>query len=730
MQIKEHLNSPQTEAVKHCGGPLLILAGAGSGKTRVLTYRIAYLLGQERVSPFNILAITFTNKAANEMRERVDSLVGQRAERMWICTFHSACVRILRKEISNLGYDSNFVIYDSADQQTLIKQCLKEFNIDDKRFSPRSIAAGISLAKNKLIRPKEYEDNASDFYEQTISKVYNLYQARLKKNNALDFDDLLMNTVLLFEKHPEILADYQDRFKYILVDEYQDTNYAQYRLVRLLVREHQNICVVGDDDQSVYSFRGADIQNILDFERDYPKTKVVRLEQNYRSTKMILDAANELIKNNNGRKTKKLWTENPGGSPVALYTAQDEHKEAYYIAQKIIEGKNQKNRLYKDYAVLYRTNAQSRVIEEVLMRNNIPYTMFGGLKFYERKEIKDIAAYLKVISNTADTISLQRIINIPRRGIGEASLAKVSACAAEKGISLYEAMGQAEAISGLTSRIAMLIVQFHALLEELRTAKDNTSVTALTSLVFDKSGYLKELEGEKTIEAETRIENLKEFLTVTAEYDKGSEENSLEEFLSGVSLVADIDSLDERTDAVVMMTLHSAKGLEFSVVFMIGMEEGLFPHFRSLNSLQENEIEEERRLCYVGITRAREELHLLNARQRMLYGNHMHNQLSRFVGEIPDHLLSPVGNGMRQGSSWGSAKKSQNASQSASAAKISPVGVSGGLLVLGDKVEHGKWGQGVVVSVKGENADTEISVAFPDQGVKTLIAKYAPLKKI
>ncbi|MBU7008672.1 DNA helicase PcrA [Phosphitispora fastidiosa] len=751
MQLTHKLNPSQAEAVEYCSGPLLILAGAGSGKTRVLTHRIAHLIRNKGVAPYNILAITFTNKAAQEMKERVERLLGNQADHMWICTFHSACVRILRKEIGALGYDTSFVIYDSADQQTLIKQCLKELNIDDKRFPPRAVGAGISQAKNSLTGPEAYEKKAADHYQQTVSSVYQLYQKKLYTNNALDFDDLIMKTVILFQKYPDILESYQERFKYILIDEYQDTNHAQYRLVRLLAEKYRNICVVGDDDQSVYRFRGADIKNILDFERDYSETRVVRLEQNYRSTKNILEAANEVIRNNIGRKKKRLWTENQEGTPVRLFTAQDEHQEAYYAARKIVEGHDQQDRAYRDFAVLYRTNAQSRVVEEVLMRNNIPYTIIGGLKFYDRKEIKDIMAYLKVVCNTADSVGLQRIINVPRRGIGDASLARVYAYAAENGLSLYSALSEVELVPKLQTRAVKPLQGFYSLIEEFREKKDGISVTDLTKEILDKSGYMRELQGEKTVEAETRIENIKEFLTVTAEYDSGREEGSLEEFLAEVSLVSDIDNMKEDTDVVVLMTLHSAKGLEFPVVFMIGMEDGIFPHSRSIG--EEAELEEERRLCYVGITRAREEIYLLNANQRTLYGNFMHNAPSRFIREIPEGLTETVDtggagatgmprDGFRQESRWGS-RSAGSGGRSAGLGGLnsygSASGASGGTGMgsvvpgsyrLGDKVEHAKWGQGVVVSVKGENDDAEISVAFPGLGIKTLIAKYAPLRKV
>lgn len=737
MQYTANLNAPQAEAVKCHEGPLLILAGAGSGKTRVLTQRIGYLIGEIGVSPYGILAITFTNKAAGEMKERVESLVGQTAQDMWIFTFHSACVRILRREIGDLGYDTNFVIYDSADQQTLLKQCLKELNVDDKRYPPRSVGAGISQAKNKLLDPVAYDKQAYDHYQQTVARVYKLYQDRLKKNNALDFDDLIMKTVELFTKHPEILDRYQERFKYILVDEYQDTNHAQYRLIKLLGAKYRNVCVVGDDDQSVYNFRGADIQNILDFERDYPEAKVIRLEQNYRSTQTILDAANEVISNNLSRKKKRLWTENQKGSLISLFNAQEEHGEANYVARKIVEGKSLNNRSYSDFAVLYRTNAQSRVVEEIFMRNNIPYTIVGGLKFYERKEIKDILAYLRVLSNPSDSVSLQRIVNVPRRGIGDASLAKASGFAAEAGISLYDAICRAGEVPGLGSRPVKLFEQFICFTEELRSKKDSVTVSALTREILDRSGYLNELQLEQTVESQTRIENLQEFLTVTEEYDKKSPESSLEEFLAGVSLVSDIDNFNEESDAVILMTLHSAKGLEFPVVFMVGLEEGIFPHSRSLYE-GEQEMEEERRLCYVGITRAREELHLVHAMQRTLYGNYMHNAPSRFIREIPDHLIQKEGfmskaetvaRGPFTKGLGGSGFGSGYSSPSPAAISYSPK-AEAGTFVLGDKVAHGKWGEGVIVSVKGEGPDAEISVAFPGIGIKSLVAKYAPLKKV
>lgn len=729
MSLIEKLNPPQQAAVTTTEGPLLILAGAGSGKTRALTYRIAYLLNERRVSPYHILAITFTNKAASEMGERLADLIGVRSEHLWVCTFHAACVRILRREIGVLGYDSNFVIYDSADQQTLIKQCLKELNIDDKRFPPRAMAAGISGAKNKLWGPAEYEKRAFEYYEQTVAKVYELYQRKLRANNALDFDDLLTLTVKLFEENPEVLESYQDRFRYILVDEYQDTNHAQYKLVNMLAQKHRNLCVVGDADQSIYGWRGADIQNILDFERDYPNAQVIKLEQNYRSTKVILEAANKVIKNNLGRKETRLWTENEDGMPIEIFRARDEHQEAYFVADRIYRLHQEENRPYSEFAVLYRTNAQSRVVEDVFMKHNIPYTIVGGLKFYERKEIKDIIAYLRVILNSADAVGLHRIVNVPRRGVGDTSVGRMTEYARENGLSLYQAMEQAAEIPGLTGRAVNPVREFTKLLNEWRGKLGELSVTSLVEEILDRTGYMRELQGENTVEAETRIENIKEFLSVTKEFDEHSEEKSLEEFLAGISLVSDIDTYEDRSDVVVLMTMHSAKGLEFPVVFVVGLEEGVFPHSRSL--LESAELEEERRLCYVAITRARERLYLTCASERNLYGNRMYNPRSRFLEEIPGHLLS--------------GDKEDKSSRSSAAAPSSPgrpafgigtpaqpasTGTAPGLFQLGDKVMHAKWGQGVVVSVKGQGEDAELSIAFPDQGIKNLMVKYAPVKKI
>ncbi|MFZ5639289.1 MAG: DNA helicase PcrA [Bacillota bacterium] len=739
MSLLEKLNPPQREAVTHTEGPLLILAGAGSGKTRVLTYRIAYLLHEGGVSPHNILAITFTNKAAKEMKERLADLIGIQSEYLWVCTFHAACVRILRREIGVLGYDRNFVIYDSADQQTLLKQCLKELNIDDKRFPPRAMAAGISGAKNKLWGPAEYEKRAFDYYEQTVARVYELYQKKLRANNALDFDDLLTLTVRILEENPEVLRFYQDRFRYILVDEYQDTNHAQYRLINMLAQKHRNLCVVGDADQSIYGWRGADIQNILDFERDYPDTEVIKLEQNYRSTKVILEAAYKVIKNNQERKETRLWTENAEGAPIELFRAQDERQEAYFVADRIYRMHQEENKPYSEFAVLYRTNAQSRMVEEVLLKHNIPYTIVGGLKFYERKEIKDIIAYLRVILNPADTISLHRIVNVPRRGIGDTSVGKMTEYARGNGLTLFQAMGQVTEVPGLTGRVTKPVLELIKLINGWREKLADFTVTALVEEILDKTGYMRELQAENTVEAETRIENIKEFLSVTKDFDKHSEEKSLEEFLAGISLVSDIDTYEDKSDAVVLMTMHSAKGLEFPVVFVVGMEEGIFPHSRSL--LESAEMEEERRLFYVAITRAMEKLYLTCAWERNLYGNRMYNPRSRFIEEIPEHLLSggEEDGGARQGyggrvvpfpAPQAAGRPAKNASVPAAQGQPAATGAAPGLFRLGDKVMHAKWGQGVVVSVKGQGEDTELSIAFPDQGIKNLMVKYAPIKKV
>ncbi|WP_031515521.1 DNA helicase PcrA [Desulfofalx alkaliphila] len=713
--ILENLNEAQRQAVQQTEGPVLVLAGAGSGKTRVLTHRIAYLL-KEGVAPWNILAITFTNKAAREMRDRVEQMVSaSQARELWVSTFHSACLRILRREIQALGYDRNFVIYDDADQQTVIKECLKELNIDDKRFSARSISAAISAAKNKLMEADRYLEQAEDFYTQTVARVYQLYQQNLLINNAVDFDDLLLLTVKLFEQHSHVLTYYQDRFKYILVDEYQDTNQVQYVLVNMLAQRHRNLCVVGDPNQSIYRWRGADIENILNFERDYKEARVIKLEQNYRSTQTILEAANAVIAHNASSKKLKLWTALGEGEPIVFKYCQDERDEGYYLSRTIRRLVSEEGYRYSDFAVLYRTHAQSRAIEERLMTANIPYNIVGGLKFYDRKEIKDLLAYLRLLVNPRDAVAFQRIINVPKRGIGPASVAKMQNWAAENKVGLVDALANAAVIPGLTAKVRAAAAELADMFGQLKEQEGYLSVTDLVEQVLERSGYLNELKKEDTVESRTRIENLQEFYTVTKEYDLNNEEGSLEDFLANISLVTDLDSYQGDANAVSLMSLHMAKGLEFPVVFLTGMEEGIFPHLRSLD--EPEEMEEERRICYVGITRARRLLYLTYCWSRTLYGRTQNNLPSRFIEEIPDELIS---------------RDVLHQSGSNNSIRTSPAGASKevGTFLLGDNVVHRKWGEGVVVAVKGEGKDAEIKVAFPEQGIKTLIAQYAPLEKV
>ncbi|MDS1028976.1 DNA helicase PcrA [Bacillota bacterium LX-D] len=724
--LLDKLNPAQKEAVLHREGPLLILAGAGSGKTRVLTHRVAYLIDQG-VDPSQILAITFTNKAAKEMKERLTSLVGSRAvDRLWVSTFHACCVRILRKEIGNLGYQSNFVIYDTGDQQTLIKNCLRELNLDEKKFTPRAVAAAISNGKNQLLSPEQYDRLSANFFANKVSEVYRLYQEKLKANNALDFDDLLMLTVKLFKENTPVLHYYQEKFKYILIDEYQDTNHAQYLIVKMLAKGYRNLCAVGDPDQSIYGWRGADIQNILDFEEDYPEAKIIKLEQNYRSTKTILQAANNVILNNTGRKQKELWTDNEKGRPITCFMGQNERYEAQFIVDEICKQHQVDGIPYSDFAILYRTNAQSRIIEEVLVRNAIPYEIFGGLKFYERKEIKDILAYLRVLANPADDISLERIINVPKRGIGDATLNKVQEFAAGQGLSIYNALKIVQEIPGLSSRFINSLKQFSDLLEKFRAKMDRIPLTELVQIVLNDTGYLAELEVEKTVEAQTRIENLQEFLSVTAEFDRQSEDKTLVTFLAQTALVTDLDAYTENEEKVVLMTLHTAKGLEYPVVFLAGMEEGVFPHTRAL--LDEGELEEERRLCYVGMTRAQQNLYLTRAWQRTLYGNTVYNAPSRFLDEIPEHLKEDY-----QANKSNSSHFAGTSSKTASISKNVGTGAASKSMEsfnLGDHVAHQKWGEGVVVKVEGKGENIQLNIAFPDLGIKTVMAKYAPITKL
>lgn len=735
------LNPQQAEAVINTEGPMLIMAGAGSGKTKVLTCRVANLL-QKGVRPYRILAITFTNKAAAEMRERVNNMSGPAAKDVWLFTFHAFCARFLRMEIDKLpGYGGNFAIYDTADSQNLIKQILKEMNLDDKRFQPSGILSRISNAKNALQDAAAFARQAGDFYEQKVADIYSRYEQKLQLNNALDFDDLLMLSIKLLQENKEVREKYQDRFDYLLVDEYQDTNHAQYLLTKFLAAKHRNICVVGDADQSIYGWRGADIQNILDFEKDYPDAKVIKLEQNYRSTQIILNAANAVIENNTGRKPKNLWTENKSGADIIYFQAVDERDEARFVIEQLQNLQRTENKKLGDMAILYRTNTQSRIFEEMLIKSGISYNMVGGLKFYERKEIKDIIAYLRVIFNPADSLSLLRIINVPKRGIGDASLAKIQAYAAANNVSLFEAVSNAAAIDGLSSRFVSKLDDLAGIIFELMNLANEAPVEDLIDRVLRDTGYLEELENERTPQAQSRIDNLHELISVAQEFAASEEENNLENFLAHVALVSDIDDTELGEDAITLMTLHSSKGLEFPVVFLVGMEEGLFPHARTL--MDETEIEEERRLCYVGITRAKEKLFLSSTKMRTIYGNTVTYPPSRFLQEIPARLVKTIKRqerfsaleNFKQVSEKYSARPQKPAStfNPHSFMPQKPAAAAGGTgtrFNTGDRVSHSKWGEGMVVSVKDSPDGQEVKVAFAGAGVRSLLTKYAVLKKL
>ena len=735
------LNPQQAEAVINTEGPMLIMAGAGSGKTKVLTCRVANLL-QKGVRPYRILAITFTNKAAAEMRERVNNMSGPAAKDVWLFTFHAFCARFLRMEIDKLpGYGGNFAIYDTADSQNLIKQILKEMNLDDKRFQPSGILSRISNAKNALQDAAAFARQAGDFYEQKVADIYSRYEQKLQLNNALDFDDLLMLSIKLLQENKEVREKYQDRFDYLLVDEYQDTNHAQYLLTKFLAAKHRNICVVGDADQSIYGWRGADIQNILDFEKDYPDAKVIKLEQNYRSTQIILDAANAVIENNTGRKPKNLWTENKSGADIIYFQAVDERDEARFVIEQLQNLQRTENKKLGDMAILYRTNTQSRIFEEMLIKSGISYNMVGGLKFYERKEIKDIIAYLRVIFNPADSLSLLRIINVPKRGIGDASLAKIQAYAAANNVSLFEAVSNAAAIDGLSSRFVSKLDDLAGIIFELMNLAGEAPVEDLIDRVLRDTGYLEELENERTPQAQSRIDNLHELISVAQEFAASEEENNLENFLAHVALVSDIDDTELGEDAITLMTLHSSKGLEFPVVFLVGMEEGLFPHARTL--MDETEIEEERRLCYVGITRAKEKLFLSSTKMRTIYGNTVTYPPSRFLQEIPARLVKTIKRqerfsaleNFKQVSEKYSARPQKPAStfNPHSFMPQKPAAAAGGTgtrFNTGDRVSHSKWGEGMVVSVKDSPDGQEVKVVFAGAGVRSLLTKYAVLKKL
>lgn len=759
MSIYESLNPVQQEAVYHTEGPLLILAGAGSGKTRVLTHRIAYLIDECQVNPWNILAITFTNKAAGEMRERVDQIVDFGAEDIWVSTFHSTCVRILRRYIDRLGYDRSFTIYDGDDQKTVIKEVCKKLNIDTKIYKERTLLSAISSAKDEMIGPKEYLlRSEGDYARQRIAQVYEEYQKRLRSNNALDFDDLLFKTVELFKTDAEVLNYYQDRFKYIMVDEYQDTNTVQFQFVSLLAAKYRNLCVVGDDDQSIYKFRGANIHNILDFEKTFPDAKVIKLEQNYRSTKTILDAANGVIHHNQGRKDKTLWTDNEQGVPIALNQYQTEYEEAMGIVNDIAAKTERHEAEYKDFAVLYRTNAQSRVLEEKFVTRNIPYRVVGGVNFYQRKEIKDILAYLKIINNGQDDVAVRRVVNVPKRGIGATTVTKAAEYADQWGISLYEAFKQVDGIPGL-GRAAAKINGFVNLIQVFRTKADYMSLAELYDEVLEDTGYLKELQAEQTDEATTRIENLDELRNKIVAYEEETEQPSLNELLEQIALVADVDNMDDSDNKVILMTLHSAKGLEFPYVYLCGMEDGLFPSYMTIANDDPMEIEEERRLCYVGITRAMKKLTLSYAMCRMIHGQTQYNKISRFVKEIPPQLIGgslprerfprkaeddlpwntgSASNGIsgfggsRMGTGVGNRgiRQSHKFDVSAFAKKGGDMKKTAPDYEVGDTVKHIKFGTGVVQAIKDGGKDYEVTVDFPKYGPKKMFAGFAKLKKV
>ena len=734
------LNKEQLDAVQTINGPMLILAGAGSGKTKVLTCRIAHLL-QQGVRPYRILAITFTNKAAAEMRERVDRMAGAAARDVWLFTFHAFCARLLRYELENLsGYANNFAIYDTSDSKNLIKQVLKEMNLDEKRFPLPAIISNISNAKNALLLPDAYAREASGYYEQQVAKIYDAYQKKLQANNAVDFDDLLLLALRLLQENPAVREKYQRKFDYLMVDEYQDTNHAQYLLTKLLAAGHRNICVVGDADQSIYGWRGADIQNILDFEKDYPDAKLVKLEQNYRSTQVILDAANAVIDNNSGRKPKNLWTANGNGSEIIYYQANDERDEARYVIENMQKLQLNEGAKLGDMAVLYRTNAQSRVFEEMLIKSGIAYTMVGGTKFYERKEIKDALAYLRLLYNPHDSLSLLRIINVPRRGIGDATLARLQEYANASGQSLFEVVTNAADVPGLASRFANKLDELSGLLFELMGEAADVPVKQLLDDVLLKTGYLEELQNSKDPQDESRVENLKEMLSVTEEFavkcERNGEEPTLENFLADVALVADIDDAELGEEAVTLMTLHSAKGLEFPNVFLVGMEEGIFPHSRTL--MDENEIEEERRLCYVGITRAEKHLFLSNARTRTIYGRTQYYTPSRFLQEVPRNLVHVIKRPVVQRPAMTSQVHKPTAKENANwfeqhKASFFPresSAAAGCSFHVGDKVMHKKWGAGTIVTAKAAEDGQEVTVAFAGGGIRSLLTKYAKLEKL
>lgn len=741
-ELLANMNPRQKEAVMHTEGPLLLMAGAGSGKTRVLTHRIAYLIEEKNVNPWNILAITFTNKAAREMKERVNQLLGSGGEDVWVSTFHSMCVRILRRDVDQIGYSRNFTIIDTSEQNTLMKRVLKELNIDPKKYDPRSILGAISNAKNELLTPADYENQQGSLFEQIVGRCYALYQKELRNNQCMDFDDLIMNTIRLFKENEDALQFYQRKFHYIHVDEYQDTNHAQYTLVNLLADRFKNLCVVGDADQSIYGWRGANMQNILDFEKDYPDAAVILLEQNYRSTQTILNAANQVIRNNRNRPDKNLWTENRAGEKITYYRGDSERDEARFIVSEMQKQIADKGRKFGDFAVLYRTNAQSRVIEEMLLKANVPYTMVGGRKFYDRKEIRDILAYLSAIANPSDSLSLERIINVPKRGIGATSVEKLREFASLHEWSLLEAAMNVD-LANISGKAGKELGSFGMMMDQFAQMIPYLSVTELTKEILDKTGYKQDLINQNNLESQSRLENLEEFLTVTQEFDKRFEaqneddadapEEKLTVFLNDLALLSDVDSYEEESSQVTLMTLHAAKGLEFPVVFLIGLEENIFPLSRAL--MEESELEEERRLAYVGITRAEEELFLTNAFSRTLYGCTQYNRPSRFVEEIEQDLLQSLGERTQPKGAAASFqpkvfKPTYTQPRQSTVSSRQTTTAAGNQWQVGEKVNHKKWGVGTIVRTTGAAQDLELDVAFPQQGVKRLLAAFAPIEKL
>jgi len=765
-EILNGLNDKQYEAVTTVEGPCLVIAGAGSGKTKVLTHKIAYLIGEKGAKPWDIIAITFTNKAANEMKERIANLVGDAAKDIWMGTFHSICVRILRRFIDRIGFDSSFIIFDTSDQKTLIKGCLKDLAIDDKLFTDRSVLSEISNAKNEMLEPELYTARVKgDFRKEKIATVYELYQKRLRENNAIDFDDIINYTIKILMENPDVLEYYANKFKYVLVDEYQDTNKAQFTLITLFASKNGNITVVGDNDQGIYSFRGADISNILNFEKDFPGTKIIKLEQNYRCTQNILKAANAVIKNNEVKYKKELWTQNDEGNLPKVYQAENEYDEATYIVEQIEHLRREEYYKYSDFAVLYRMNTQSRAIEDILRRENIPYKIVGGLKFYERKEIKDIIAYLRLIQNSNDNLSLKRIINEPKRGIGKTSLERIEQIAITNETSMYEVIKNAEQY-GL-NRVYLNSREFVNIIEDLKSKKEELSISELIKLTLKKTGYTKSLENENTVEAENRIANLDEFLTVAIEFEEEFAENSLSEFLEGITLSSDLDNMEESEESVTLMTLHSAKGLEFPAVFLVGMEEGIFPGYQSM--MEPKELEEERRLCYVGITRAKENLFLTYSKQRTIFGSTSYNPVSRFLNEIPEDLLegyqeafdekpskgqifndSPFS--WRYGSKNSAPVKTYKIDEKQPVAAASNKSVNTGFIFKtaetflsnlnknkevdlsqygeGVRVFHKKFGEGTISMVEPEGEDLKVDINFDKVGHKRLMARFANLEVI